>query len=108
MYNREEVITRDMYKCQSCGGYVRRQKVQIAHKIHNGEGGINFFRERLKEMFPDGPMLSRAFILNNMVNHPLNVCVTCGSYCNDMQNIMNKKEEASQLRDLIIKDVLDY
>lgn len=85
MYERKKIIIRDFWTCKTCGRRVDQDKIQIAHKIRQGSGAEEHIQDWLIQ---EGYGLrTRKWIRENIINHPLNVCVTCSSYCNDMQNI---------------------
>ena len=78
-FNRRQVIIRDFFTCQSCGDPVPNYKIQIAHRIKQGEGSENYIKDWLRGKGLD---FSANRIRQDFINNERNVCVTCSSECN--------------------------
>lgn len=108
-YNRQVIIVRDGYICATCGRLAKNKDIQIAHKIKQGSGSVQYFRERIRKLYPEEAHKrseSSKWIMDNFINHPFNLTTTCSPYCNDMQNIFHNRVERDALADKIIKQVL--
>ena len=101
-YNRRQVIIRDFFTCQSCGEPVRMDKIQIAHKIHQGEESESHISNWLNGK---GLSWSKNRIRESIINNENNVCVTCCSRCNDKQNIFFKPVERDALLEKILSGI---
>lgn len=107
-FNKLNIILRDFYTCQSCGERVDPDKIQIAHKIkqdktQKGRGSVAHVRQWIMDHY--GLDMTTTEIVGNIINNPLNVCVVCGSHCNDAVNIFNKPIPRDVLLRKIMKDL---
>ena len=79
--------------------------IQIAHKIRQGSGSEEHIQDWL--IRNNFGLWTKKRIREEIINHPFNVCVTCSSYCNDMQNIFFKDVELELKLTEIMNDLSD-
>jgi len=101
MFERKKIIIRDFWTCRTCGRRVDTVDIQIAHKIKQGSGSEEHIQDWLIQ---EGYGLwTHKRIREEIINNPLNVCVTCSSSCNDAQNIFFNPVEV----DLKLTEILN-
>lgn len=100
MFNKKEVIIRDFFTCQTCG--VIAIHPQIAHKIKQGDGTINYLKYWLAKRNLEWTVKQ----IKEIVNHPLNVCTVCSGKCNDAQNIFFNDVKREDLLTKIFNDLI--
>ena len=103
-FERNKIIVRDFFTCQSCGKPVQNSNIQIAHKIHQGTESENFINNWLLSV--KGEEWSRARIKQDIINNEKNVCVTCSSRCNDKQNILFNPVKCEELLEEIYRSLI--
>lgn len=107
-FDKKLIAIRDLWHCQVCGKKVDINDYQIAHKIkqdktQKGRGSVAHVRQWIMDHY--GLDMTTTEIVGNIINNPLNVCVVCGSHCNDAVNIFNKPIPRDVLLRKIMKDL---
>ena len=84
--DRYRIFIRDMFTCKRCNKRFHgwQGKLQIAHRIKQGEGSINWIRGELRKRGIDK---SDKWIEDKIIDHPDNVVTVCSLTCNDSFNI---------------------
>lgn len=83
---RSAIYRRDGGRCQSCGKRLAWSEFTLAHRIAETRANIHRWGW-------------------DVINHPLNKCVTCPGGCNDAQNIGNDPGEREPLLDRIFAEI---
>jgi hypothetical protein len=97
-----KIYFRDGGICQTCGRQLEFNIAQKAHRIKKGRQSENYVVKYFESKH--GIYLTHKKA-RDILNHDLNLKLTCPGYCNDAQNIFYDPIERDKLLD-IIKEVL--